>query len=110
VSWVVDSDASGRPPARACGHLVQLPSDLSPRCVRGCEDCLELGRTWVHLRECVTCGYVGCCDESPLRHATVHHRATAHPLIRSLQPGQAWAWCYPDRVRLMAITPQPGQS
>lgn len=103
VSWVIDSDAAGRPPERACGHLVQLPSDLSPRCVTGCEECLEQGSTWLHLRECVACGHVGCCDNSPHRHAAAHHRASGHPVIRSLQPGEEWAWCYPDRVFLKAI-------
>jgi uncharacterized UBP type Zn finger protein len=62
----------------------------------GCEDCLALGATWVHLRVCMTCGHVGCCDSSRHKHATAHFHATAHPIVRSLEPGERWAWCYVD--------------
>ena len=59
-----------------------------------------MGGKWLHLRICLTCGHVGCCDNSPNRHATAHYRATAHPLIRSLEPGEEWSWCYVDEVFL----------
>jgi hypothetical protein len=62
----------------------------------GCEDCLRIGGQWVHLRLCLTCGHVGCCDDSPNRHATHHFNATDHPVIRSYEPGEDWAYCYPD--------------
>ena len=60
----------------------------------GCEECLALGDSWVHLRICVSCGHVGCCDSSPNRHATNHFRATEHPVMQSFEPGEAWRWCY----------------
>ena len=66
----------------------------------GCEECLRLGDDWVHLRLCMTCGQVGCCDESKNRHATGHHRVTGHPIVRSLEPGEDWAWCYDDETVL----------
>jgi uncharacterized UBP type Zn finger protein len=64
----------------------------------GCEDCLKIGDTWVHLRMCLACGHVGCCDSSKNKHATKHFRATQHPVIRSVQPGEHWKWCYIDEV------------
>lgn len=82
----------------ACTHLDRI-TDAKPRS-RGCEECLKTGDTWVHLRMCLTCGHVGCCDSSKNKHATKHFRATEHPLIRSAQPGENWAWCYVDQVYL----------
>jgi len=65
----------------------------------GCEDCLGAGRRdWVHLRLCMSCGHVGCCDSSPGRHATQHFLASAHPVVRSFEPGEDWFWCYADDV------------
>jgi len=64
----------------------------------GCEECLKMGDEWVHLRLCLTCGHVGCCDDSKNRHATKHFRATKHPMIRSLEPGEHWMWCYVDQL------------
>jgi CPA2 family monovalent cation:H+ antiporter-2 len=75
----------------------------SARCTpsaRGCEECLRSGDRWVHLRICMTCGHVGCCDSSPNRHATAHFHATLHPVVRSAEPGERWGWCYEDEVRL----------
>ena len=69
-----------------------------PASVEGCEDCLRIDGQWVHLRICLNCGHVGCCDSSPNRHATAHARASGHPVIRSLQPGEDWSWCYEDEV------------
>src|SRR5882672_7563168 len=64
----------------------------------GCEECLAMGDTWVHLRLCRTCGHVGCCDSSKNKHATKHFHATKHPIVRSLEPGENWMWCYVDEL------------
>lgn len=72
-----------------------------PDSVAGCDDCLAAGESWLHLRICLECGHVGCCDESPNRHANLHANAKSHPLIRSLEPGEEWAWCYIDRVAML---------
>src|SRR5882724_5206255 len=64
----------------------------------GCEDCLKMGGEWVHLRLCLTCGHVGCCDDSPNKHATAHFHQTRHPVIKSYEPQEAWAWCFIDEV------------
>jgi uncharacterized UBP type Zn finger protein len=69
-----------------------------PRTPNGCEECLAMGATWVHLRLCLECGHVGCCDDSPNRHATKHFHKTRHPLIASYEPDEAWMWCYVDEV------------
>jgi uncharacterized UBP type Zn finger protein len=79
-----------------CSHTSQI-NDVEPS-AQGCEECLSTGDTWVHLRECLICGHVGCCDESPNRHATKHFHATEHPIIRSFEPGEDWRWCYVDEV------------
>jgi hypothetical protein len=81
-----------------CGHLDQI-RDVSPS-ADGCEECLAIGGWWVHLRLCLTCGRVGCCDSSPNRHASRHARAAGHPIVRSLEPGQDWSWCFVDEVIL----------
>ncbi|MGH9287233.1 MAG: UBP-type zinc finger domain-containing protein [Acidimicrobiales bacterium] len=69
--------------------------------VAGCEDCLRAGDKWLHLRICLECGHVGCCDDSPNRHAAAHATAMSHPVIRSLEPGEEWAWCCIDGVGLL---------
>jgi uncharacterized UBP type Zn finger protein len=84
--------------AQACTHLDQIRISDLPDEIPGCEDCLRIGGTWVHLRMCETCGHVGCCDNSPNRHATAHFGATQHPIIRSAEPGEGWSWCYVDEV------------
>ena len=66
----------------------------------GCEECLKIGSDWVHLRLCRVCGHVGCCDDSPNRHATKHFRATKHPIIETYDPPDGWGWCYVDEVML----------
>jgi hypothetical protein len=63
-------------------------------CTNGCEECLRLGTPWVHLRLCLTCGHVGCCDSSPMRHARAHAHAVGHPIVQSLERGEDWRWCY----------------
>jgi len=87
------------PASRAtCIHRDQI-ADVAPK-TDGCEECLRLGERWVHLRLCLTCGHVGCCDSSPNKHASAHWRHTGHPVVRSLEPGERWRWCYADRVML----------
>ncbi|WP_375769538.1 UBP-type zinc finger domain-containing protein [Archangium gephyra] len=82
-----------------CTHLESI-RDVRPSTTAGCEDCLRTGSPWVHLRLCLECGHVGCCDSSPNRHATKHFHATSHPVIRSFEPGEDWGWCYEDEVML----------
>lgn len=85
-------------PMALCGHLDQI-RDVSPRTPDGCEECLKTGSAWVHLRLCLACGHVGCCDSSPNRHATAHFHASRHPIIQSFQPGEDWRWCYVDEIQ-----------
>lgn len=82
-----------------CEHVARLPEPApEPPQPATCEDCVALGESvWAHLRICLTCGHVACCDSSPHRHATAHHRYTEHPVMRSAEPGEAWRWCYPDQ-------------
>jgi hypothetical protein len=81
-----------------CSHLNTI-SDVTPSAL-GCEECLRLGQAWVHLRICRACGHVGCCDQSPGRHATKHFRATQHPIIEGYDPPEGWGWCYVDEIML----------
>jgi len=84
--------------AGTCRHLeeaAQRPKGVRPS-GHGCKECLDMGSDWVHLRLCLSCGHVGCCDNSPNRHATRHFHMTKHPVIRSFEPDEAWAYCYPD--------------
>ena len=85
-----------RAPVR-CKHLEAL-QPKEPRTPTGCEECLATGDYWVHLRLCLTCGHVGCCDESPNKHATKHFNSTQHPVIRSFEPEDDWGYCYVDDV------------
>jgi len=82
-----------------CSHLDQI-NDVTARTPEGCEECLEMGDTWVHLRLCLSCGHVGCCDNSKNKHATKHFHATDHPVIQSFERGEDWIWCYVDKVYL----------
>jgi hypothetical protein len=84
----------------ACTHLDHVHVTELPASVDGCEECLAAGGKWLHLRICLECGHVGCCDDSPSRHATAHAHDTGHPLIRSLEPGEEWSWCFVDQVGL----------
>jgi uncharacterized UBP type Zn finger protein len=85
------------PATSICSHLDAVDPDIQPS-GRGCVECLETGSSWVHLRLCLSCGHVGCCDSSPNHHATEHFRSTGHPLIRSFEPGEDWWYCYVDEV------------
>jgi Zn-finger in ubiquitin-hydrolases and other protein len=80
-----------------CTHLEQVLVER-PEQVAGCEDCLAIGASWVHLRVCRSCGHVACCDSSPNRHATAHAGASGHPIITSVEPGEDWSYCYVDDV------------
>lgn len=80
-----------------CTHLDQI-QDVTPKTPEGCEECLEIGDTWVHLRLCLTCGHVGCCDSSKNKHATKHFHAAQHPIVQSFERGEDWIWCYVDQV------------
>ncbi|MEM8531129.1 MAG: UBP-type zinc finger domain-containing protein [Chloroflexota bacterium] len=79
-----------------CTHQNQI-HEVTPS-ANGCEDCLKAGDEWVHLRLCMTCGYVGCCDSSKNKHATKHSHDTTHPVVKSFEPGQDWMWCYVDKT------------
>jgi uncharacterized UBP type Zn finger protein len=81
-----------------CKHLGMI-HNVQPQ-TKGCEECLKMGDTWVHLRLCLVCGHVGCCDSSKNKHASKHFAATGHPVMRSLEPGEDWGWCYVDQVWL----------
>jgi uncharacterized UBP type Zn finger protein len=85
-------------PAMACEHIRKAgnPKALTPN---GCEECLKMGGEWVHLRRCLSCGHIGCCDSSPGKHATAHNHSTKHPVIQSFEPGETWKWCYVDEVQ-----------
>jgi uncharacterized UBP type Zn finger protein len=86
-----------------CQHLQGL--EPAPARTDGCEECLKTGMSWVHLRLCLTCGHVGCCDSSPGRHATRHFNRTGHPVIASYEPGERWAWCYLHQMEM--TVPEP---
>jgi hypothetical protein len=81
-----------------CTHLRSVVTSTAN--TRGCEECLAIGDTWLHLRLCRTCGHVGCCDQSKNRHATKHFRSTKHPIMSSIEPGEDWSWCYVDELML----------
>jgi 5-methylcytosine-specific restriction endonuclease McrA len=84
--------------AMVCEHLFEAKP--IPARTPGCEECLKTGLRWVHLRLCLSCGHVGCCDSSPGRHATKHFHHTSHPVVASYEPGERWAWCYVDQEAL----------
>ncbi|PYX69986.1 MAG: hypothetical protein DMG78_20295 [Acidobacteria bacterium] len=79
-----------------CSHLDQIKIQNTD--IHVCEECVKMGDTWVHLRLCLTCGHVGCCDSSKNKHATKHFRKVQHPLIRSIEPGESWVWCFVDEI------------
>lgn len=81
-----------------CTHLETITQVEGRDGVDGCPACIALGSSWVHLRRCTSCGVIGCCDDSPNRHATAHFEETGHPVIRSIEPGEEWFWCYEDEV------------
>ncbi|MGH8427644.1 MAG: ubiquitin carboxyl-terminal hydrolase 14 [Gammaproteobacteria bacterium] len=84
--------------ANRCEHVKEIRK-VTPS-GDGCKECLKSGDEWVHLRLCLTCGHVGCCDSSKNKHATKHFNATRHPIIRSFEPEEDWRWCYVDEMML----------
>lgn len=80
-----------------CTHLCSVPVPEPEAHTEGCEECLKIGQSWVHLRKCLICGHVGCCDQSIGKHATKHFHETGHPVIRSHEPGEDWRYCYVDQ-------------
>ncbi len=96
-----------------CSHLQRFTRSretaVTPS-AEGCEECLRAGQRWVHLRLCMTCGHVGCCDSSPGKHATRHFHETEHPVMKSFEPGENWAWCYLDEEMVGSIPAFPGES
>src|SRR5579875_4033292 len=91
---------------KRCNHLSEI-RNVHPH-TAGCEECLKTGDTWVHLRLCMECGHVGCCDSSKNRHATKHFQGTRHPIMRSVEPGETWGWCYIDQLWLEGDWPIEG--
>ena len=88
-----------------CTHLNQV-RNVASRTPAGCEECLAGGTSWVHLRLCLECGHVGCCDDSPMTHATKHFHAVRHPIMRSFEPGEDWGWCFVDE-EFLEPAPRP---
>jgi len=86
---------------KKCKHLNQIKITTTE--VQVCEECVKMGDTWVHLRMCMVCGKVGCCDSSKNKHATKHFRETSHPVMRSIEPGEDWIWCYVDEMIAGAV-------
>ena len=84
-----------------CSHLDSITVTQLPAEVDGCQDCLREGTEWMHLRICLECGHVGCCDDSPRRHASAHAADAQHPLLRSIEPGEDWTWCFVDEVAMV---------
>ena len=81
-----------------CKHIAAM-NEVTPSS-DGCEECLRTGSRWVHLRLCMTCGHVGCCDDSPNKHASKHYQTTQHPIMKSFEPGEDWGWCFIDQLFL----------
>lgn len=98
VTDTVHKVLEGGSEVASCKHVasIQVVEPLS----EGCQKCLDMGDTWVHLRLCLTCGHVGCCDNSKNRHATKHYYESEHPIIMSFEPQEDWVWCYPDRKQV----------
>jgi uncharacterized UBP type Zn finger protein len=86
--------------SKGCSHMSHI-KDVRPH-TKGCEECLKMGDAWVHLRLCRECGHVGCCDSSKNKHATKHFKATKHPIMQSIEPGEDWMWCFVDQVEVQS--------
>lgn len=91
-----------------CTHIDQLPEGITPKTPEGCEECLAVRDPWNHLRLCLTCGHVGCCDNSKNKHATKHYEATKHPIIKAFKPDEPWVWCYTDELQMFEEEIQKG--
>ena len=90
--------SSGSLYEKECSHVHQI-QDVSPG-AKVCQECLETGDTWVHLRMCMTCGHVGCCNDSKNKHSSKHFHVTHHPIMKSLEPGEDWMWCFVDETKV----------
>ena len=90
--------------AAACTHLDSIHVTTLPSPIAGCAECLKIGSGWVHLRMCMACGEIGCCDSSPNRHASRHAATVDHPIARSAEPGEDWSWCYVDEIAFVIAT------
>ena len=90
-----------------CTHLEQIRLTDLPAAIAGCEECLKLGSGWVHLRMCMACGKIGCCDSSPNRHASRHAAEADHAIARSAEPGEDWCWCYVDELMFVVVSQAP---
>jgi hypothetical protein len=100
------------PDVESCSHLngvMERKATVTPS-GHGCVECLRTGGVWVHLRLCMGCGHVGCCDNSPNHHATKHAHASGHPVIRSYEPGEDWGYCYPDDLFLEVLPARKGEA
>jgi uncharacterized UBP type Zn finger protein len=95
--------------AQTCTHTEDIAVNAPP-VSDGCVECLAMGSSWVHLRRCLRCGHVGCCDSSPNRHATAHFRTVGHPVVQSYEPGEDWFWCYMDDIAFEIEGAAPGPS
>ena len=95
-----------------CPHLATYKNRSAPvtPSAQGCEDCLSIGDEWVHLRICLTCGHVGCCNDSRNKHAERHSREAGHPVVKSFEPDEEWAWCYPDEDLIDRVPTFAGES
>lgn len=98
MDWLRRFVFQGSPAKRTCGHVDQI--EVTDRIDPVCPDCRSEGTDWVRVRMCMVCGKPGCCDSSRAKHARRHYEETGHPVIRSVEPGESWAWCYPERVYL----------
>ena len=98
ASRVDEELVTPRTRAGDCSHLARAPRVARALTPEGCAECLRDGTRWVHLRLCLSCGHVGCCDSSVGKHAALHHRQSEHPVMRSIEPGEAWRWCYVDQL------------
>lgn len=87
--------------ADSCTHLDQI-TEVTPDS-NGCRECVEMGDTWVHLRICLSCGHVGCCDASKNKHATKHFKTSGHPIVQSFEPNEQWLWCYVDELFMTPV-------
>src|SRR4051794_18631089 len=90
---------TGKARMATCAHVSQI-KNVQAKTPNGCEECLKTGSWWVHLRLCLSCGHVGCCDSSPNKHATKHFHGTQHPIVKSYEPGEDWMWCYVDEIEV----------
>lgn len=90
--------SSGTLNEKECAHRDQIRK-VAPA-ASGCQECLEMGDTWVHLRMCMICGHVGCCNDSKNKHASAHFQTTQHPIMKSLEPGEDWLWCFIDETKV----------